>query len=144
MAYLDPELNVLLAQKEYFQQHPDEGTFTVSPDTQFYIALKFTGDLDALIQAGFTLGNSVGNIAYGVTDFAGLEALAKHPQVEQIEKQRKSELQLDESIPDMHVNEVWTLSRDRFTGYNGKDVIVGIIDTGIDIRHHAFRRADGS
>jgi subtilisin family serine protease len=144
MARLDPEFNVLLAQKAYFEEHPSEGTFAVSPDTQFYIALKFTGDLDALIQAGFTLGNSVGNIAYGVTDLAGLEALAKHPQVEQIEKQRKAQLQLDESIPDLRANEVWARSDDRFTGYNGKDVIVGVIDTGIDIRHHAFRKPDGS
>jgi len=144
MVYVDPELNVLLAQKAYFEAHPSEGTLGISPDTQFYIALRFTGDLDALIQAGFTLGNSVGNIAYGVTDLAGLEALAKHPQVEHIEKQRKAQLQLDDSIPDMHVNEVWTRSGDNFTGYNGKDVIVGIIDTRIDIRHHAFRRADGS
>jgi hypothetical protein len=87
----------LLAQKVYFEEHPSEGTFAVSPDTQFYIALRFTGDLDALIQAGFTLGNPVGNIAYGATDLAGLEALAKHPQVEQIDKQRKAQLQLDES-----------------------------------------------
>jgi subtilisin family serine protease len=144
MARLDPELNVLLAQKAYFEEHPSEGTFAVSPDTQFYIALVFTGDLDALIKAGFALGNSVGNVAYGVTDLAGLEALAKHPQVTQIDKQRKAELQLDESIPDIRANEVWTRAGDNFTGYNGKDVIVGIIDTGIDIRHHAFRKADGS
>lgn len=144
MAHLDPEFDVLLAQKAYFQQHPDEGTFTVNPDTQFFIAVRFTGDLDAILQAGLTLGNSIGNIAYGVTDLAGLEALANHPQVEQIDKQRRRQLQLDDSIPDMHVNEVWTRSGDNFTGYNGKNVIVGIIDTGIDIRHQAFRKADGS
>jgi hypothetical protein len=39
----------------------------------------------------------VGNIAYGATDLAELETLAKHPQVEQIDKQRKAQLQLDES-----------------------------------------------
>jgi hypothetical protein len=42
MVHLDPELNVLLAQKVYFEEHPSEGTFAVSPDTQFYIALRFT------------------------------------------------------------------------------------------------------
>jgi subtilisin family serine protease len=140
----DLELNILLARKAYFQEHPSEGEFTISPEEKFYIALKFTGDLDALLQAGLTLGNSVGNVAYGVTDLAGLEALAKHPQVETIEKQRKTKLLLDESIPDIHADQVWARSGDRFTGYNGKDVIVGIIDTGIDIRHHAFRKADGS
>jgi len=144
MAHLDPELNELLAKKAYFREHTSEGEFAVSPDTQFYIALKFTGDLEALIEAGFTLGNSIGNIAYGVTDLAGLEALAKHPQVEAIEKQRKAKLQLDDSIPDIHADQVWTRSGDHFSGYNGKDVIVGIIDTGIDIRHHSFRKADGS
>jgi hypothetical protein len=144
MAHLDPELNVLLAKKAYFEQHPDEGQFALSPDTPFYIALKFTGDLAALIAAGFTLGNSVGNIAYGVTDLAGLEALARHPQVEAIHKQRKKKLLLNDSIPDIQADQVWARSGDQFTGYNGKDVIVGIIDTGIDIRHHAFRKADGS
>ena len=86
----------------------------------------------------------MGNVAYGSTDIAGLEALSKLPQVEMIVKMRKKRLQLDESVPDIKANEVWTRDGDNFTGYNGRGVIVGIIDSGIDITHNTFRKADGS
>lgn len=143
MAQLDPELKLLLAKKDFFERNPSRGTLGVSPDEKLFIAIKFRGDVEALEQAGFTLGNSVGNVAYGSTNLAGLEALANHPQVEFIERQRRSTIDLDKSIPDIKANQIWSRAGDDFFGYTGRDVIVGIIDTGIDINHHAFRKADG-
>jgi len=144
MATLDTELQMLLARKEYFEKNPSSGQLDVAPDDPLFIALKFHGDVDALVAVGFQLGSAVGSIAFGRTTLAGLEALARHPQVEFIEKQRHARLHLDGSVPDIRANLVRTRAGDHFTGYSGRGVIVGIIDSGIDIRHQVFRKPDGT
>jgi subtilisin family serine protease len=144
MADLDTELHLLLVKKDYFEKNPSAGKLSIGPDDPIYIALKFSGDISALKQAGFTVGSTIGNIAYGVTNLAGLQALASHPQVEFIEKQRSPHTYLDDSIPDIKADQVWSRSGDNFTGYTGRGVIVGIIDTGIDFKHQVFRKADGT
>ncbi len=144
MATLDPELQMLLARKEYFEKNPSSGQLGVAPDAPLFIALKFHGDVDALVALGFQLGSAVGSIAFGRTTLAGLEALARHPQVEFIEKQRRARLHLDGSVPNIRANLVRARAGDHFTGYSGRGVIVGIVDSGIDIRHQVFRKPDGT
>src|SRR5262245_4271248 len=144
MAILDTELQMLLARKEYFEKNPSSGQLDIGPDDPLFIAVKFHGDLGALVAVGFHLGSAIGSIAFGQTTLAGLAALALHPQVEFIEKQRRAHLHLDVSVPETRANQVWTRVGDHFTGYSGRGVIVGIVDSGIDIRHHAFRKPDGT
>jgi subtilisin family serine protease len=144
MATLDTELESLLIRKEYFDKNPSAGRLEVGPDELLYISLRFHGDAAALAAAGLQLGSTIGSVAYGQTTLAGLAALASHPQVEAIEKQHKKKLHLDGSVPDIKADQVWARSGDHFSGYTGRGVIVGIVDTGIDIRHQTFRKADGS
>lgn len=144
MALLDPELDVLLATKARLDADPSAEILPAPADKEYFISLKFTGDIEALEQAGLSVGTRVGNVAYGSTDIAGLEALSKLPQVEMIVKMRTNRKGLDESVPEIKANQVWTRSGDNFTGYNGRGVIVGIIDTGIDFTHRAFRKPDAS
>lgn len=142
MAILDPELDTLLAQAAYYHEHPAE-TPAVGSDEPLYISLKFTGDIQALESSGFVVGSNAGQIAYGSTNLAGLAALSVHPQVESIGKQRRRRTSLDVSVPDIKANEVWGRVGAAFSGYTGRDVIVGIVDTGIDFRHDAFRKSNG-
>jgi subtilisin family serine protease len=144
MATLDPELDLLLVEKEFYEKNPSAGKLPVGADDPLYISLKFSGEIEALKEAGLTVGTTVGDIAYGVTNLAGLAALAQHPKVEFIRKQRRSRIHLDESVPDIKAQHVWGRSGDNFSGYTGRGVIVGIIDTGIDFRHHTFRKADAN
>src|SRR5437667_9443530 len=144
MASLDTELHLLLVRKDFFEKNPSAGKLSIGPDDPIYIAVQVSGDISALEQAGLTVGSTIGNIAYGVTNLAGLQALANHPQAEFIEKKRSPHTYLDDSVPDIKADEVWDRSVDNFTGYTGRGVIVGIIDTGIEFRHQVFRKADGT
>lgn len=144
MAIVDPELSTLLVKAAYQQEHPSAQVLDVRPEDPIYIAVSFTGDIAALEQAGFVVGSASGNIAYGMTNLTGLTALANHPQVESIERQRRPHIHLDDSIPDIKADQVWGRIGAHFSGYTGGEkVIVGIIDTGIDFRHQVFRKSNG-
>ncbi len=144
MAVLDPNLLLLLARRNYYASHPEEGDLSPEEGKIIYIIITFWGDILKIQQAGFDLADMVGNIAFGSTDINGLAALAVHPQVEKIEKQVLSKKELHSSVPDLKANTIWTRSGDNFSGYTGKGVFIGVIDTGIDFRHHAFRKGNES
>ncbi len=65
--------------------------------------------------------------------------LLKDPDLIYAELPSPARVCLDQSLPQIRIPQVWEQ-----TTLSGKGVIVGIIDSGIDIRHPAFRNADGS
>lgn len=142
MAKLDGELQALLIQKDFFAKNPSAGRPQGGAEDPLYISVKFSGDIAALKEAGFQVGSVGKVVAHGMTNLAGLEALANLPQVESIELQRDRHTVLNRSVPDIKANQVWGRSGDYFSGYTGRGVIVGIVDTGIDFKHQNFRDAD--
>jgi len=143
VAELDTELRTLVVQKEFFDKNPSAGKMAMAADETFYVAVKFTGDVSELQKAGLKVGEVAVGFAFGAINLAGLEKLARLQQVESIRKQRRVHAGLDDSVPDIKADQLWSRSGDHFTGYTGKDVIVGIVDSGIDFRHAVFRGADG-
>jgi subtilisin family serine protease len=143
MADLDTEFATLLVQKDYFERNPAEGRLAFNADEPLYVAVKFTGDVAALKGAGLKVVDVAAGFAFGETNLAGLAALARLPQVAAIQKQRKHHLGLDDSVPEMKADEVCVETSGEFIGYTGADVIVGVIDSGIDFRHGVFRGTNG-
>jgi len=144
MAKLDAELDMLLARKEDFDRDPSAGRLEVAPDELIRVSIVFSGDIKELEKAGLQVGSASARVAYGATTLAGLQALAAMPQVESIQRRRYPHLHLNRSVPDIKANQVWGRSGDNFSGYTGRGVIVGIIDSGIDIKHNNFRKPDGT
>ncbi|MEO5907047.1 MAG: S8 family serine peptidase, partial [Saprospiraceae bacterium] len=142
MARLDAELHHLLATRATHQRAP--GDSPPEEDKNLQVAITFTDDVSDLTPLGFNPSDVIGSIAYGTIDLNTLEKLASNPFVISIELQRPNVIQLDKSVPDIQANSVWARNGDTFTGYTGKDVIIGIIDSGIDFRHRNFRKPDGS
>src|SRR5438094_6859830 len=110
MADLDTELRMLLVQKEFFDRNPTAGRVAIGPDEPLYVAVKFTGDVAALTGAGLKVGDIAAGFAFGETNIGGLEALARHPQVQAIEKQRRHGIHLDDSVPEIRADQVWSRS----------------------------------
>jgi hypothetical protein len=144
MAKLDVELQALLSTRDFFAKNPAAGRLHLQPEDELLISVKFSGSIAALEQAGFKVGSHGRVVAHGSTNLAGLEALANLPQVESIQLQKDPHKALNKSVPSIKADKVWGRTGDNFSGYTGRGVIVGIVDTGIDLMHQNFRKADGS
>ncbi len=104
------------------------------------VVIHFVGDVSALEALGLRVSLISGDRALGFIGFAEFEQLAHNPQVLSIKKAGNVQPHLDRSVPAINVPIVWQSS----PGYKGAGVIVAVVDSGIDIAHANFRKADGT
>jgi Subtilase family len=116
-----------------------EGGQEAGPGTRISVSLHATAPADELAGRGFetTFQEEEDRLA-GTIDLADLERLAEHDGVRRIIYGRKGRPLLDQSIPDIAANSVWSRSGSTFSGQTGAGALIGIIDTGIDWRHPFF------
>ena len=144
MARLDIELDGLLARMKLHARFPEEAAYSIDPALKLSVSIQFNGDIAGIRTDGLELSDMTGQVTSGTVTLSALVTLAGNPNVISIEKQRPNVIQLDDSIPDIQADQVWSRVGNHFSGYSGLDVIVGIIDTGIDFRHKNFRKPDGT
>ncbi len=148
MHKLDPEITHYLSLLEQLKSDDEalrhNAEQLVDLEKPINVAIVFEGDIEDLRDVGYEPGSTRKNITYGICRWSDLKELAEHPNVIKIEKQRKVVPQLDNSVPDIKADQIWSRSGNNFSGYTGEGTIVGIIDTGIDFRHGSFRNADGT
>lgn len=146
MAILDPELKTLLARKQFYEDKEQSREAEIKGLLDYKkpidVSIHFKGDIKELENLGFEPYSTLKGFARGIVHLDGLASLSAHDNVLSIETEKKDYLDLHESIPDIRADDVWSRSGDNFSGYNGTDVIVGVVDTGIDFRHHSFRNPD--
>jgi subtilisin family serine protease len=104
------------------------------------VLVNFTGDIAALEAAGFEPRTIAGDVASGIVPLEKVDALASVPGMIQVELTRPMQSELDRSLGEIRADLVHAGP----PGNRGSGVIVGIIDSGIDIMHGSFRRTDGS
>lgn len=112
----------------------------VKGDQVVGISVQYTGNVEPLRDCGMEVMGDAGGIAIGDIRVDRLEALAALDNVVAVHAPRAVRAHLDTSVPEIHADVV----RTGVPGYTGKGVIVGIIDTGIDIFHKNFRKGDGT
>jgi subtilisin family serine protease len=127
--------------------HPalaDESIFSLDAatgrPTVVAVLLEFTEDLAAIEALGFKTRSVAGNIASGEIEINQLDELEKAPNVVRVEASRALYRDLDVALTEIRAN----LVHSGPPGNRGAGTIVGIIDTGIDFQHDAFRRPDGT
>jgi subtilisin family serine protease len=133
---LDPLLRHLSDASTPATAGTDRLTETSAPSLNVLIA--FNGTRDELAALGVSVSSFDGGIATGTVNALQLNAVAADPRVESVEASRPMRPELDLSRAAIAADSVpagnWT----------GQGVIVGVVDTGIDLWHPAFRREDGS
>jgi subtilisin family serine protease len=112
------------------------------------LLLQFGDDLAGIEARGFRTRWVEGNFARGDVELADLEAVASHSEVIRLEYGAEFRPLLDTSVVNITVREkVWSLTFEtkpdgtktaKFNGHAGAGMLIGIIDTGIDIRHPVF------
>ena len=118
------------------------------PEPMVDVLVQFKGDSKSLEVSGAKVTSIVGNVASVDVPLGVLEALAGNPNVIRVEESRKRRPTLDSSVPSTGANKVWGLSTQRplppaWQGITGKNVVVGVVDSGIDLDHRDFRDISG-
>jgi subtilisin family serine protease len=114
---------------------------SVARGTGLNVTLYYEGDddLSEIEALGFrTLQKKVAGQATGTIHLEAVERLAAHPKVRKLAFPGRKRAELDLSVPDIHGTDVWSRNGSVFSGLTGKDVIIGLIDSGIDYQHPFF------
>jgi subtilisin family serine protease len=104
-------------------------------DRRVQVTVRFDGDPALLQEHGLVVESAAGRFASGSITLGELEGLAALDMVQYVEAARFLRPQLDRSVPEIRADQV----RKHIPSFTGKGVIVGVVDTGIDIFHENFR-----
>jgi hypothetical protein len=143
---LEPALAALLD-----PAHPDLAPLraaAATPDAPelVHVLIKYTGDAADLEAAGFQAWSVRRHPTDGFAIAAGpiprdrLGELDAIGHVAVVEGSRPMLAELNHSVPEINADQLHSGSPPQ----QGAGVVVGIIDSGIDIFHHTFRKPDGS
>lgn len=115
-------------------------------DAPIEVRVSFEGPADMLIAEGFPIGGHVSNVAQGGLSPEQIRRLASVDQVSRIDLPPAPFISLDRSVPDILGKDAWAEGVPPDTDEHGKGagVIVGVVDSGFDVYHGAFRNPDGS
>src|SRR5262245_43081568 len=149
MSVLDPRLQSLLTTRAHHEERVRARVLAPedAPQTRDRVGVlvKYTGDVADLKTAGLEVGSVLGNpstdfeIATGTIALDKVEALAAIDHVVKVEMGRPLQDELDISTVEIRAKPL----RSGPSPITGKRVVVGVIDSGLDFRHHAFRFASG-
>jgi subtilisin family serine protease len=117
------------------------------PPALVNVSVELQGDdLRPLEAAGLAPNARVGRFVHGRIPAGRLADLAAVPTVVRVRHIEQDDIMLDKSIPECRANALraWDGASGTWDGLTGNGVIVGIIDTGIDFSHGAFRKPDGT
>lgn len=108
------------------------------------VLVQFRGDLSPLVALGGKVRGILGDVASVEFPLRSMEEVSRLPQVIRWRKARRLRPLLDRSARAVGAREgVWSHSGTEFSGNTGQNVVVGFIDSGIDLQHKDFRRPDG-
>jgi len=126
--------------------HLKSGLNTPGPMVDVLVRVK--GDPRALETYGARVRSVLGDVATMDIPISALETISSDPNVIRIEEARKLKPRLDVSVSASGANSIWGGSMARplpppWSGNTGKNVIVGLVDTGIDLTHGDFKDSQG-
>lgn len=149
MNKIAPDLLEVLQRRERAQVDAvarDDREALAFSDAPIEVRISFDGPADALVARGFPVGGHVSHVAQGGLSPEQIRQLASVDKVFRIELPPPIFVMLDKSVPDILGKDAWAegVPPDTDARGKGEGVIVGVVDSGFDVYHGAFRNPDGS
>ena len=152
---LDRELYLIYNQYLLTQKEKKENLGSGDEKNRYNVSLRYQNELSEVEELGFeTSWNEIPGFANGYISLQDLERVASHSNVVSLSSGSGKEIYLDHSVEDIKVrantsanigtNGLWHIDPATGTitsvpsGFSGRGVIVGIIDTGLDVTHPVF------
>ena len=138
---LDFELRSVLAGKG-----PPGGTSKtlIDESERVHALIRVRGSTQTIQDLGVELRTRAGDIYTAAIPLSSLGALTELEEVVRIEGSQTVVPALDQSVPRILADRVWQALVDQNgESITGKGVIVGVVDSGVDINHETFKNADG-
>ena len=107
------------------------------------VVIEYSGDPEVLRSAGARLRTKLGNIYTADVPLDRLDFVAGISGLTCMRAPKQFYPTLDVSVPDAGANLLRSLTPPTWTGYTGKGVVVGLVETGIDVHHADFKDASG-
>ncbi|MBF0508679.1 MAG: S8 family serine peptidase, partial [Deltaproteobacteria bacterium] len=142
---ISPDLELLLSQSP--DQLKSRGAAikqTPKGEVMIRIIMESTCPEADMTAAGLVISSKIGNYYTGAAGPAAIRALGAMPCVAYIEPARQMKPRLELAVPGLKADRVRSGAYGNYTGFTGKNVVVGVIDTGIDTTHPDFKDANGS
>ena len=117
---------------------------TRAADAPRLIAFVRTTDSSVLAKEGCNVLLDLDDIVIASIPLQNIEQIAALPQVKQIAASQSTNLLNDQTTGIVSAEKLWSMPTPTLPGLTGKDVVVGVVDAGIDFSHPTFRTADGS
>jgi subtilisin family serine protease len=112
--------------------------------TVIRVVVRATCSAQVMEQAGLSISSRIGDVFTGTIPLDKVQELVAIPEVIYVQTPSRLEQNLDVSVPLVKGDKVHSGIAGAFTGFTGKGVIIGTIDSGIDINHKDFKNPDGT
>lgn len=106
--------------------------------------LRFEGNLSGVESLGGRIRSIIGDIATVDIPLSAINQISQLPNIIYIEAARQVKPRLNVSVPDTLADTLRSGTPPNWTGSTGKNVIIGTVDSGIDLNHPDFQDASGT
>jgi len=119
------------------------GMRTASGGDELSVIIDYDGDPRSLHALGVNPRTRLGSIITATIPAGLVGKIAALPGLKYIQPARQLQPMLDASVLDSRAANLRSGTPPNWAGYTGKGVIIGAVDTGIDVNHSDFKDSEG-
>ncbi len=146
MGKIDPMLSLMTMKGANLKVAKSQGIVKSAPgitEPMVGTILRFKGNLAGVESLGGKIRSVIGDIATVDIPLSAVSKIAQLQNIVFIESAKPVKPRLNLSVPETGADMLRSGTPPNWTGATGKGVIIGIVDTGIDLNHADFKDASG-